>query len=116
MITPDRFRALTLAFEGTAEAAHFDRAAFRTTRRIFVTLAADGRSANVSLTPELQDLFVRSRPDQFVTIKNGWGAQGWTTIDLALVDETSLNEALRAAHGLAKPAPKKTTKKKKKKK
>jgi len=107
MITADRFRAIALSFAGTTEVPHFDRAAFRTTRRIFVTLASDGRSANVALTPELQGLFVLGRPGRFTVIPNGWGAQGWTTVDLDAVDEGSLTDALRAAHGLARPADKK---------
>ncbi len=107
MITADRFRAIALAFEGTAEAPHMERTAFRTTRRIFVTLSADGSRANVMLTPELQQLFVLGRKGMFTVIPNGWGAQGWTTIDLALVDEGTLTDALRAAHAMAKPATKK---------
>lgn len=105
MITAARFRELALGFEGTTEVPHMERAAFRTTRRIFVTLAADEQSANLALTPELQELFVRGRPGQFTVIPNGWGAQGWTTAHLALVEESALKDALRAAHGLARPAP-----------
>ena len=112
MITAERFRELALSFEATSDAPHFDRTAFKTPRRTFVTLAADGRSANVCLTPELQELFVHSRPGQFAVIANGWGAQGWTTVDLDRVDEGSLTDALRAAHGLARPAAKKPAAKK----
>ncbi len=42
-MTPARFRKLALAFEGVTEVPHFDRRAFRTARKIFATLGADGR-------------------------------------------------------------------------
>ena len=51
-MTEDDFRALCLALPGTTEASHFERAAFRTARRIYATLAADGCSANIGLGPE----------------------------------------------------------------
>lgn len=43
-------RRMALALEGTTEAPHFDRAAFKVTR-IYVTLAADGRTAAQCLGP-----------------------------------------------------------------
>ena len=46
---------MALELEGTAEAPHFDRAAFKVAR-IYVTLAADGRTANFGFTPDEQEL------------------------------------------------------------
>jgi hypothetical protein len=54
MATAKDLRRLALALEGTTEAPHFDRAAFKVTR-IYVTLAADGKTANFKLTPDEQD-------------------------------------------------------------
>jgi len=53
-------RRMALALEGTTEAPHFDRAAFKVTR-IYVTLAADGRTANFKFTPDEQELKLRAR-------------------------------------------------------
>lgn len=101
MVKAKRFRELCLALAGTSEAPHFDRAAFRTERRIFATLAADGRNANLRLSPEQQDAVTGARPDAFTTIPNGWGRQGWTTVDLTSIDVAALRDALGWAHELS---------------
>jgi hypothetical protein len=110
MVTAARFRVLCKKLEDVEERPHFDRTAFRTPARTFTTLSADGRDANVMLTPEVQDMVVSSRPDVFEKLKGGWGAMGWTRLDLEVVDEPTCAEILREAHMLA-AAPKKRKKK-----
>lgn len=44
-------RQLALALDGVEAAPHFERTAFKV-KRIFVTLAADGRTANFKFTPD----------------------------------------------------------------
>ena len=44
-------RRIALSLEGTTEAPHFDRAAFKVAR-IYATLAAGGRTANLKLSPD----------------------------------------------------------------
>ena len=51
MATSADLRRLALSLEGASEAPHFERTAFRA-RRIYVTLAADGKTANFMFTPE----------------------------------------------------------------
>ena len=46
-VTAARARKLALSLPETSEAAHFDRAAFRTRRKIFATLAGDGSDLNL---------------------------------------------------------------------
>ncbi len=53
MATGNDLRRIALSLDGTTEAPHFDRAAFKVAR-IFVTLAADGRTANIKFTAEEQ--------------------------------------------------------------
>lgn len=98
-------RRIALSLPGTTEAPHFDRAAFRVDR-IFVTLAADGRTANLKFTPDEQEFKCQLAPDVFVAIDNGWGRQGWTTIRLSAASEADLSAALEMAHAHAvgKPA------------
>lgn len=102
MIKAARFRALALALDDATEAPHMDRAAFRTPQRIFATLAADEASANLKLAPEHQELFVSAAPQAFAPVPGGWGAQGWTRVDFASVDEAVLRDALAGAHALAR--------------
>lgn len=96
MIDAERFRALALALEGTSEAPHFDRIAFRRAR-IFATLAPGGVSANLRFTPADQELYCTARPDAWAPVDNAWGRQGWTTAALGALDEADLRGALLAA-------------------
>ena len=103
MIRPARFRALCGGLSDVEEHPHFDRAAFRTSVRIFTTLAADGKSANVLLLPEMQQQLVDGHPDVFVRLKGAWGARGWTWMNLVQIDEGMCRDVLREACALAQP-------------
>jgi hypothetical protein len=103
MVTAARFKALALAHEGATEVEHMDRLAYRTTRKIFATLAADGRSANLLLTPDVQDAIVEAMPEHFRPVPGGWGRMGYTTVELVAVPERELVRALAEAHAQARP-------------
>jgi hypothetical protein len=102
-VTPARTRELALDLEGASEAAHFDRQAFRTTRKIFATLDARGANLNLLFDPDLRDHYCERAPEAFTPVPGGWGRAGATRCDLAAVDEATLVSALRAAHALAAP-------------
>jgi hypothetical protein len=89
-------RRLALALDGTNEAPHFDRAAFRI-KRIYVTLAADGRTANFKFSPEEQEFQCGLRPEAFSPVPNAWGRQGWTCGKLAELTLDDLGRALEIA-------------------
>lgn len=92
---------MATALPDTSDAAHFDRTAFRTPQRIFATMPADGRTANLKLPPAAQLRVVRDHPDAFEPVPGGWGRQGWTTVTLASVDKATLAPVLHEAHALA---------------
>jgi hypothetical protein len=98
LATAARFRALALAFPDASEAPHMERTAFRTPQRIFATLAADGKSANLKLSVEQQDVLASARPEAYAPVAGGWGKQGWTRVELAKTDEATLRDALAGAH------------------
>jgi len=102
MATAKDLRRLALALDGTAEAPHFDRAAFRVAR-IYVTLAADGRTANFKFSPGDQELKCMLAPAAFRPIDGGWGRQGWTTATLAELSLPELKDALERAWREALP-------------
>jgi len=111
MATAADVRKLALGLEGTIEVPHADRSAFRV-RRIYTTLAPDGLSINMDLTPDEQAFKVMMAPDTYSRIPNGWGLRGATTIDLMKISEAELESALRMAweHGRSKdPIHKKKT-------
>jgi len=90
------FRRIALSLHGTTEAPHFDRTAFKVAR-IYATLAADGRSANLRLAPDEQEFKCLLAPKAFGAVPNAWGKQGWTTVTLANINVTELKAALEMA-------------------
>ena len=106
-VTPARARKLALSFEGASEAPHFDRFAFRTPRKTFATLAGDGSDINLMFDVHMQEFYREQEPAVFAPVSGGWGRMGATRCDLKQVDETTLLSALKAAHALAAPKPKK---------
>src|SRR6185503_10014735 len=111
-VTPTQARKLALSFEATEERPHFDRFAFRTPRKTFATLAGDGSDINLAFDMGLQELYCEQVPEAFAPVPGGWGKMGFTRCDLKKVDKLTLESALKAAHELAKPLPKKTRAKK----
>jgi hypothetical protein len=103
MATAKDFRRIALSLEGTTEAPHFERTAFKV-RRIYATLAPDGKTANLMLTPDEQALKCEVAPEAFSPIPNAWGARGATTAKLAKLTVAALRNALAAAwqHAIAK--------------
>ena len=95
-------RRIALSLEGTSEAPHFDRAAFKVTR-IYVTLAADGRTANFKFTPDEQELKCLLAAEAFAPVPNAWGQQGWTTAKLSSLSAADLKAALATAWRHAVP-------------
>jgi hypothetical protein len=98
-----RARELALALPGAAEAQHFDRTAFRTTRKMFATLGPSGADLNLMFDPEMRDFYCEQAPHAFTPVPGGWGRKGATCCDLQAVDEATLTSALIAAHRLAGP-------------
>ncbi|MBL8599141.1 MAG: MmcQ/YjbR family DNA-binding protein [Devosia sp.] len=105
MATAADVRKLAMSLEGTTEHPHFERTAFKV-RRIYATLAADGKSLNLNLTPEEQEFKTMLAPEVFTPIPNKWGTSGWTTVDLRAIGKAELKAALEMAweHGRAKKA------------
>ena len=97
-------RRIALSLEGTVEAPHFDRAAFKVAR-IYVTLAADGRSANFKFSPDEQEFKCMMAPEAFAPVPNAWGKQGWTTATLAALNAAELRQALEMAWRHAEKRP-----------
>lgn len=102
MTTAADLRALALALPGTTEAAHFDRTAFKVAR-IYVTLAADGQTANFMLTPDEQSFKCMLLPDALTPVPNKWGEKGATAATLSALSTGDLQGLLDMAHVRALP-------------
>ena len=92
MATARDLRRIALSLEGTSEAPHFDRAAFKVART-YVTLAQDG-TANFKFTPDEQEFKCMLAPEAFSPVPNAWGKQGWTTARLAKLSVAELRTRL----------------------
>ncbi|MFT3769161.1 MAG: MmcQ/YjbR family DNA-binding protein [Minicystis sp.] len=101
MIRAARFREIALSFPGALEVPHMERVAFRTKRRIFATLAPDGKSANLMLDLDLQEALCEALPKAFAPVPGGWGRMGYTTVTFSAVSEADLTNALTEAHARA---------------
>ncbi|HEY3638344.1 MAG TPA: MmcQ/YjbR family DNA-binding protein [Rhizomicrobium sp.] len=106
-VTPARARELALSLDLASEAPHFDRLAFRTPRKTFATLSQANRDLNLMFNPDLRDFYCEQAPEVFSPVPGGWGRMGATRCDLRRVSATLLMSALKAAHQLAAPKPKK---------
>ena len=104
-VDPAIARELALDLPMASEALHFDRLAFRTPRKIFATLSWSGEDINLMFDPDLRDAYSGHASRAFAPVPGGWGRMGATRCDLRIVDEETLASALRAAHQLALPKP-----------
>jgi hypothetical protein len=104
-MTPARFRKLVLALEGVEERPHMDRAAFRTTRKIFATLGQDKR-VNLKVEPiDKREAMLEAFPDAVHSL-GGWTRLGWVALDLAAIDDELLVELVTEAWRDAQPVKK----------
>ena len=77
---------------------------FRVAGRIFATMGYPRAGwAMVSLTPEQQELFVRTHPKVFMPVKGKWGEKGATNVELRHAPTAAVREALRIAWGNKAP-------------
>ena len=102
-VDPQRVRTLALELENASEAPHMHRVAFRTPRKIFLTLGQATRDAVFLFDPDLRDFYCEQAPEAFRPVRGGWGRMGMTACDLTVVDEATFRSALLAAFALAQP-------------
>lgn len=97
-MTANEFRRLALSFPDAIEAAHMGHPDFRVSGKIFATLGYPRAGFGVvMLSPEQQELFVRTEPKTFTPVPGGWGRQGATRVTLRTAKRSALREALKVA-------------------
>jgi len=71
---------------------------FRVRGKIFATVGYPRQGLGVvMLTPEQQELFVRTEPKTFVPVPGGWGKKGSTHVMLRAAKQAAVREALSIA-------------------
>jgi hypothetical protein len=99
-MTAQEFRRMALKLNGATAQKHMGHPDFRVANRIFATLGYPGRGwGMVKLTPEQQELFVRSQPKAFMPVKGAWGRAGATNVALPTAKKGAVREALMMAWG-----------------
>jgi len=97
-MTANEFRRMALNLPDAIEAAHMGHPDFRVGGKIFATLGYPNRAlAMVQLTPDQQELFVRSEPKSFTPVPGGWGRKGSTHVLLKTAKKAAVREALSVA-------------------
>jgi hypothetical protein len=103
-MTATEFRRMARSLPDAIEAAHMGHPDFRVGGKIFATLGYPKNSfAMVALTPEQQELFVRTEPKTFRPVPGGWGKKGATHVLLKTAKKTAVREALAVAHSNRAP-------------
>ena len=102
MITAEEAKTIALSFEGTGEQPHFNRTAFTVKKKIFATLSFEDNTLNLKFTPQVQFIFCPPQSEIIFAIPNGWGRQGWTTINLDKANKKLVKSALEEAYRLRK--------------
>lgn len=103
-MTANEFRRMALKLDGAVEAAHMGHPDFRVGGKIFATVGYPKPGfAMVALTPEQQELFVRTEPKSFRPVPGAWGSKGATHVLLKTAKKTAVREALAVAHSNRAP-------------
>jgi hypothetical protein len=105
-VTPAAFRDLALSMPGAHEEPHFERTSFRVGKRIFATMAADGREVMVPVHPVERCLaLLASDPVVFVDY-GGWTRRnGSLGLRLAKADDALVRDLVHAAWARIAPRP-----------
>jgi hypothetical protein len=98
MINFETFRQIALSFPDTNEQPHFDKSSFRFKKRIFATYDAKTNRACLKLNEIDQSVFSAFDPVIIFPVPNKWGKQGWTFVNLDVVREDLLKDALATAY------------------
>ncbi len=108
-MTADEFREIALSFPETEERSHMNHPDFRVGGKIFATLGPDLDWGMAKLTPEQQQVYLRTEQTSFKPAAGAWGERGATIITLANADETAVRHALNFAWQNTAPKRSKST-------
>lgn len=103
MITADTFRQLALSFPETMEQPHFEKTAFKVSKKVFATYDGKTNRACIRLSEIDQDVFSQFDRSIIWPVPNKWGKQGWTLINLELVHPDMFADAPTTAYCTVAP-------------
>ena len=101
MATCDDVRRFALALPGVEEVEHWGVPAFRTKRRIFITLRPPEQKAMFHLTEEHQEILFEARPEAFEPLH--WGKVTRAFLNLKKIPVCELEALVKEAADNAAP-------------
>lgn len=101
MSTGKDLRKLALALEGVEEVQHWDKTAFRTKRRIFITMRPGDGTAMLHIPEEHQEILFDARPEAFTPLH--WGKVTRCLVKLKLIPRSELARLVDEAWEYALP-------------
>jgi hypothetical protein len=104
-------REIALALPGVTEVDHWGVPAYRTKRRIFITLRPNEQKAMFHITEEHQEILFDARPEAFEPLH--WGKVTRCMVNLKKVPKRELEALVREAAEYAAPVAKKRPAKRK---
>ena len=102
MRSNDDIRKIALSFGGVAEVDHWNRPAFRTTRRIFAVIRPDGLWLNL---PEERKAFLLAA-DPSVFVEYRWGRRAEVIVQPDEISRRELESLLHEAYEHSRPTAK----------
>lgn len=103
MLSFSAIQKLALSFPDVTEEPHFEKISFRVNRKIFATYDAKNHHVCIKLSAIDQDVFWAMNPEGIYPVKNKWGKQGWTIIELSKVKQKVFADALTTAYSEVAP-------------
>ena len=102
MSVANLFLEIIAGLENVTQAPHHQVLSFKVKNRIFATLNATEFRACVKLTAIDQSAFCSYNLAHMYPVPNQWGKHGWTNINLQLVHQEMLEDALQTAYATVK--------------
>jgi hypothetical protein len=98
MVSIESCKSIALSFPETIQQPHFEKISVRINKKIFITLDSKKQIATVKLTTKSQELFSLFDSKIAYAVPNKWGLQGWTIVDLSLIESDFLKEIISEAY------------------
>jgi hypothetical protein len=109
MSTIDDVRKFALSQPGVEEVQHFEYRAFRTKRRIFITLREAEQRAAMFIPEEHQEILFEARPEAYEPLH--WGKITRCWVNLKKVPKKELEALVKEAAEYSAPLAKRKSKK-----
>ena len=98
MTTKKKLTQIATSFDNVTEEPHYEKTSFRLKKKIFATFDQKNKLVCVKLSLEDQASFCSFDKKIIYPVPNKWGQQGWTFINLNLVHEETLTDALSTTY------------------